>query len=149
MGTMTVDMARQPCPDRIVEDAGGAFGMVAVCGSAYYFFKGLYSSPNGHRLGGATVVRMNAPRVGGNFTIWCCLYSTFDCALVYARRKEDPWNSIASGAATGGLLAGACSPPTRPPPAAPPSSRSSRAPGSSTSRRWKATLDFERPGEEQ
>ncbi|CAN6284360.1 unnamed protein product [Urochloa humidicola] len=106
MGTRTVDMTRQPCPDRIVEDAGGAFGMGAVGGSAYHFFKGLYNSPNGHRLGGgATAVRMNAPRVGGSFAVWCCLYSTFDCALVYARRKEDPWNSIASGAATGGLLA--------------------------------------------
>ncbi|CAN6306262.1 unnamed protein product [Urochloa humidicola] len=106
MGTRTVDMTRQPCPDRIVEDAGGAFGMGAVGGSAYHFFKGLYNSPNGHRLGGgATAVRMNAPRVGGSFAVWCCLYSSFDCALVYARRKEDPWNSIASGAATGGLLA--------------------------------------------
>ena len=28
----------------------------------------------------------------------------FDCALVAVRRKEDPWNPIASGALTGGVL---------------------------------------------
>ncbi|CAN6289136.1 unnamed protein product [Urochloa humidicola] len=105
MGTRTVDMTRQPCPDRILEDAGTAFAMGAVGGSAFHFVKGLYNSPKGHRLGGgATAVRMNAQRVGGSFAVWGCLFSTFDCAMVHARRKEDPWNSIASGAATGGLL---------------------------------------------
>lgn len=29
----------------------------------------------------------------------------FDCSLVAIRHKEDPWNSIMSGAATGGFLA--------------------------------------------
>jgi len=48
---------------------------------------------------------MLAPRLGGSFAVWGGLFSTFDCALVYARAKEDPWNSIAAGAATGGLLA--------------------------------------------
>lgn len=28
----------------------------------------------------------------------------FDCTLVAVRRKEDPWNSIAAGALTGGVL---------------------------------------------
>jgi len=49
-------------------------------------------------------VRMNAPRVGGSFAVWGGLFSTFDCAMVYARQKEDPWNSIVAGAATGGFL---------------------------------------------
>ncbi|GFS33643.1 translocase inner membrane subunit 17-1 [Actinidia rufa] len=47
---------------------------------------------------------MNAPRVGGGFAVWGGLFSTFDCAAVYLSQKEDPWNSILSGAATGGLL---------------------------------------------
>jgi len=47
---------------------------------------------------------MNAPRVGGSFAVWGGLFSTFDCAMVYARQKEDPWNSIVAGAATGGFL---------------------------------------------
>ena len=37
--------------------------------------------------------------------MWGGLFSTFDCSLVAIRRKEDPWNSIISGAATGGVLA--------------------------------------------
>jgi len=36
--------------------------------------------------------------------VWGGLFSTVDCTLVYLRQKEDPWNSIASGALTGGLL---------------------------------------------
>lgn len=32
------------------------------------------------------------------------LFSTFDCSMVYLRQKEDPWNSIFAGAATGGFL---------------------------------------------
>jgi import inner membrane translocase subunit TIM17 len=36
--------------------------------------------------------------------VWGGLFSTFDCTLVALRKKEDPWNSIASGALTGGFL---------------------------------------------
>jgi hypothetical protein len=28
----------------------------------------------------------------------------FDCSFVYLRKKEDPWNSIMSGAITGAVL---------------------------------------------
>ncbi|XP_039788409.1 mitochondrial import inner membrane translocase subunit TIM17-1-like [Panicum virgatum] len=102
----TPETSREPCPDRIIDDVGGAFGMGAVGGAAFHFLKGVYNSPNGHRLaGGATSARMLALRLGGSFAVWGGLFSTFDCALVYAREKEDPWNSIASGAATGGQLA--------------------------------------------
>lgn len=102
----TPETSREPCPDRILDDVGGAFGMGAVGGSIFHFFKGLYNSPKGHRLaGGATSARMLAPRLGGSFAVWGGLFSTFDCAFVYAREKEDPWNSIAAGAATGGFLA--------------------------------------------
>ncbi|KAL1209381.1 Mitochondrial import inner membrane translocase subunit TIM17-1 [Cardamine amara subsp. amara] len=102
----TPENKREPCPDRILDDIGGAFGMGAGGGSAFHFIKGMYNSPSGFRLSGAAqAVRMNAPRVGGSFAVWGGLFSTFDCAMVYARQKEDPWNSILSGAATGGLLA--------------------------------------------
>ena len=37
--------------------------------------------------------------------MWGGLFSTFDCSLVAIRKKEDPWNSIISGALTGGVLA--------------------------------------------
>ncbi|KAG9156049.1 hypothetical protein Leryth_012121 [Lithospermum erythrorhizon] len=101
----TPETSREPCPDRILDDIGGAFGMGAVGGAAFHFLKGLHNSPKGERLvGGYQAVRMNAPRVGGSFAVWGGLFSTFDCTMVYVRQKEDPWNSIIAGAATGGFL---------------------------------------------
>lgn len=101
----TPETSREPCPDRILDDIGGAFGMGAVGGSAFHFLKGVYNSPKGERfVGGTQAVRMNAPRVGGSFAVWGGLFSTFDCTMVYVRQKEDPWNSIIAGAATGGFL---------------------------------------------
>ncbi|KAI4377411.1 hypothetical protein MLD38_015039 [Melastoma candidum] len=101
----TPETSREPCPDRILDDVGGAFGMGAVGGSAFHFIKGLYNSPSGTRLsGGVQAVRMNAPRVGGSFAVWGGLFSAFDCSMVFLRQKEDPWNSIFAGAATGGFL---------------------------------------------
>lgn len=101
----TPDHAREPCPDRILDDIGGAFSMGAVGGSAWHFIRGMKNSPRGERmLGGAQAVRINAPRIGGSFAVWGGLFSTFDCSMVYLRQKEDPWNSIAAGAATGGFL---------------------------------------------
>lgn len=101
----TPETSREPCPDRILDDIGGAFGMGAVGGSAFHFLKGVHNSPSGARLmGGTQAVRMNAPRVGGSFAVWGGLFSAFDCSMVYLRQKEDPWNSIIAGAATGGFL---------------------------------------------
>jgi hypothetical protein len=50
-------------------------------------------------------IRREAPRIGGSFAVWGGLFSTFDCTLVALRKKEDPWNSIAAGALTGGWCA--------------------------------------------
>ncbi|GAQ79620.1 TIM17 mitochondrial import inner membrane translocon protein [Klebsormidium nitens] len=100
-----VDHGREPCPDRILDDIGGAFSMGAIGGSAWHFIKGMKNSPKGERfLGGTQAVRLNAPRIGGSFAVWGGLFSTFDCSMIYLRGKEDPWNSIAAGAATGGFL---------------------------------------------
>merc|ERR1719437_316424 len=37
--------------------------------------------------------------------VWGGIFACFDCSLTSLRQKEDPWNSIISGAATGGTLA--------------------------------------------
>ncbi|XP_074538258.1 mitochondrial import inner membrane translocase subunit Tim17-B isoform X1 [Halichoeres trimaculatus] len=60
----------------------------------------------GHRMrGSANAVRIRAPQIGGSFAVWGGLFSTIDCGLVQLRGKEDPWNSITSGALTGAILA--------------------------------------------
>lgn len=80
--------------------------MGAIGGSIWHFFKGARNSPKGARfLGAIDAVKVRAPALGGSFATWGGLFSTFDCALQGIRRKEDPWNSIASGALTGGVLA--------------------------------------------
>jgi len=80
--------------------------MGAIGGSIWHFFRGARNSPRGARLIGAVdAVKVRAPALGGSFAIWGGLFSTFDCALQGVRGKEDPWNSIASGAMTGGVLA--------------------------------------------
>lgn len=40
----------------------------------------------------------------GQFAVWGFTFSSFDCMLARVRRKEDHWNSIASGALTGAVL---------------------------------------------
>jgi len=97
---------REPCPYRILDDMGGAFAMGAVGGSIFHFIKGARNSPSGQRFSGAVyAAKSRAPILGGNFAVWGVLYSSFDCTLSHMRQKEDPWNSIVSGAATGGVLA--------------------------------------------
>ncbi len=92
--------------DRIVDDLGSAFSMGCVGGSVWHFFKGMRHSPKGYRLsGGYSAVTLRAPVVGSNFAVWGGLFAVFDCSITHLRGKEDPINAIASGAATGGLLA--------------------------------------------
>lgn len=79
--------------------------MGAVGGGMWHLLKGMKNSPSGHRfVGGIDAIRSQAPRIGGSFAVWGGLFSTFDCTLVAVRKKEDPWNSIAAGAMTGGFL---------------------------------------------
>ncbi|KAK9675869.1 hypothetical protein RND81_11G037100 [Saponaria officinalis] len=79
--------------------------MGAVGGSVFHFIRGSVNSPCGKKiLGGIQTMRMNAPKTGGGFAAGGGLFSTFDCGMVYIRQKEDPWNSIAAGAHTGGFL---------------------------------------------
>lgn len=99
-------MERDPCPFRIVEDAGGGFVLGAVLSSGWYTFNGARNSPSGQRIRGAIYnAKMRTPVLAGGFAVWGMLFSSFDCTFEAIRRKEDPWNSILAGAATGGALA--------------------------------------------
>lgn len=55
--------------------------------------------------GGLDSVKMRTPAMAGSFAIWGATFSSVDCTLVYLRQQEDTWNSIISGATTGGILA--------------------------------------------
>lgn len=102
---MAEEYAREPCPYRIVDDCGGAFAMGAIGGGLFSLMKGWRNAPVGQRLkGSVAAVKTRAPVLGGNFAVWGGMFSLFDCCLMGARGKEDPWNSIASGALTGGVL---------------------------------------------
>lgn len=56
---------REPCPDRIVDDIGGAFAMGAVGGGIWHLVKGLKNSPSGFRLRGGIEVGGRARRCSG------------------------------------------------------------------------------------
>ncbi|XP_014388913.1 PREDICTED: mitochondrial import inner membrane translocase subunit Tim17-A, partial [Myotis brandtii] len=95
-------------PWRIVDDCGGAFTMGTIGGGIFQAVKGFRNSPVGvnHRLRGSlTAIKTRAPQLGGSFAVWGGLFSMIDCSLVQVRGKEDPWNSITSGALTGAILA--------------------------------------------
>ncbi|KAI3917752.1 hypothetical protein MKW98_021514 [Papaver atlanticum] len=77
-----------PCPHRIVDYAGGAFGLGAVGGGVYHFVKGL----------------LNSPRLGCYFGAWGATVSVCQCTIAYVRDKEDRWNFIIAAAAASGLL---------------------------------------------
>jgi len=110
----------------ILNDFGGAFAMGAVGGGIWHGIKGARSSPRvsspihflrleqlqltwilqGERFVGAiSTIKARAPVTGGNFGVWCGMFSTFDCAVKDWRQKEDAWNAIISGFMTGGCLA--------------------------------------------
>jgi import inner membrane translocase subunit TIM17 len=97
---------REPCPWRIIDDVGGAFCMGNIGGGLWHSIKGARMAPSGARLAGSlSAVQARAPVLGGQFAIWGGIFACFDCSLTSLRQKEDPWNSIISGAATGGTLA--------------------------------------------
>lgn len=53
----SVDHRREPCPDRIIDDVGGAFGMGAVGGGVWHLIKGIKNSPSGARMLGGVQAR--------------------------------------------------------------------------------------------
>jgi len=102
------EYAREPCPYRIVDDCGGAFAMGCIGGGVFQAIKGFRNAPSGfsrRMLGSLSAIKTRSPIIAGNFAVWGGMFSTIDCTLVHFRKKEDPWNSIISGAATGGILA--------------------------------------------
>lgn len=77
-----------------------------VGGSIWHSIGGFRNAPKGKGFSQAfSRVKARAPILGGSFAIWGTFFSIFDCSIAAIRHKEDPYNAIISGAATGGLLA--------------------------------------------
>lgn len=69
-------------------------------------FVGAWNAPKRQRIfNGLCHVRNRAPFLGGNFGLWGGIFSSVDCLLIYYRQKDDPYNAIAAGFITGGVLA--------------------------------------------
>lgn len=98
----------EPCPFRIVHECGGAFAMGCIGGCIFQAIKGFRNAPSGlnrRMLGSLSAIRSRTPTVAGSFAVYGGVFSTMECTMVHLRNKEDPWNSIISGIATGGILA--------------------------------------------
>ncbi|KAL3312081.1 Mitochondrial import inner membrane translocase subunit Tim17-A [Cichlidogyrus casuarinus] len=77
--------------------------MGTIGGGILHFVKGFKNAPSGFspRFTSAIYsVRQKSPVVGGSFAVWGATFSACECS-----QKEDPWNSITSGAFTGAILA--------------------------------------------
>jgi mitochondrial import inner membrane translocase subunit TIM17 len=82
-----------------------------IGGGIWHSIKGARMAPAGARMAGSlSAVQARAPVLGGQFAVWGGLFACFDCSLTSIRQKEDPWNSIISGGATGGVLAARAGP---------------------------------------
>ncbi|NWT06065.1 TI17A translocase, partial [Mionectes macconnelli] len=94
-------------PWRIVDDCGGAFTMGAIGGGIFQAIKGFRNSPvvSPAFPGFQGSIPSFLPSSPGSFAVWGGLFSMIDCSMVRVRGKEDPWNSITSGALTGAILA--------------------------------------------
>jgi len=82
--------------------------MGSIGGSIFQSIKGFRNAPTGinrRLLGSLSAIKERGPIIGGNFAVWGGVFSSIDCTLVHIRKKEDPWNSITSGALTGAVLA--------------------------------------------
>jgi len=102
------EYVREPCPWRIVDDCGGAFTMGLIGGSLFNAVGGARNAPSGAKrraLGALVRLKERAPVLGGQFAAWGLCFASFECTFAHLRQKEDPWNSIASGAAAGAVMA--------------------------------------------
>mmetsp|Transcript_64521 Transcript_64521/g.114707 ORF Transcript_64521/g.114707 Transcript_64521/m.114707 type:complete len:145 (+) Transcript_64521:92-526(+) len=98
---------RLPCPERIIDMVGSAFGIGCCGGFALTFVRGFRDHPKGHRLSGAFAqAQSRAPILGSTFAVWSGLFHAFECVI--SQRHPDPntARSAADAAACGFLTAG-------------------------------------------
>ena len=96
---------REPCPYRILDDAGSAFIFGSAGGTLWHSIGGYRNSPYGSKLKGIIYrVTTKVPKTAGAFGIWGILFASYDCSFAHIRSVDDAWNAIGSGALTGATL---------------------------------------------
>lgn len=82
------EYTREPCPYRIFDDLGSAFGMGLVGGSIFHSFSAYRNAAANQKMRNIfREVRLRSPVTGGQFAAWGGLFSTIDCSLVAIRKK--------------------------------------------------------------
>jgi import inner membrane translocase subunit TIM17 len=82
--------------------------MIGAIGGGVLFhgFKGYRNSPRGDRWRGSLeAIKQRGPILGGNFAVWSGLFNACECVLNEYRPRDDIWNVVIAGAATGSILA--------------------------------------------
>mmetsp|Transcript_9805 Transcript_9805/g.17735 ORF Transcript_9805/g.17735 Transcript_9805/m.17735 type:complete len:141 (+) Transcript_9805:137-559(+) len=99
---------RLPCPQRVVDMMGYAFGVGCCGGFAYTFVHGLRNNPSGHRVSGAFgAARARAPQLGGTFAMWSGIFHCFECAVSKRHGDVEPQRrSVIDAGICGFLTAG-------------------------------------------
>eukprot|EP00439_Symbiodinium_sp_Y106_P086424 s383_g33.t1 len=107
---MTAEPRRLPCPERIIDMVGFAFGCGTLGGFGMTFTRSLRDHPKGHRFSGAlAAAQARAPQLGSTFALWSGLFHAFECAV--SQRHLDPQGARSSidAALCGFLTAGVLS----------------------------------------
>mmetsp|Transcript_121610 Transcript_121610/g.190804 ORF Transcript_121610/g.190804 Transcript_121610/m.190804 type:complete len:136 (+) Transcript_121610:99-506(+) len=98
---------RVPCPERVIDMVGFAFGVGCCGGFGMTFARGLRDNPKGHRLSGAfSAAQARAPKLGSTFAIWSGFFHCFECAISQRHADPDGARSSVDAAACGFLTAG-------------------------------------------
>eukprot|EP00933_Yihiella_yeosuensis_P059906 TRINITY_DN6169_c1_g2_i1.p1 TRINITY_DN6169_c1_g2~~TRINITY_DN6169_c1_g2_i1.p1 ORF type:complete len:137 (-),score=19.51 TRINITY_DN6169_c1_g2_i1:90-500(-) len=98
---------RLPCPERIVDMVGFAFGVGCIGGFGLTFVNSLGNFPKGHKISGAfAAAQTRAPVLGSTFAMWSGLFHCFECAISRRHANPDGARSSVDAAACGFLTAG-------------------------------------------
>eukprot|EP00931_Biecheleriopsis_adriatica_P065543 TRINITY_DN40052_c0_g1_i1.p1 TRINITY_DN40052_c0_g1~~TRINITY_DN40052_c0_g1_i1.p1 ORF type:complete len:137 (-),score=21.56 TRINITY_DN40052_c0_g1_i1:65-475(-) len=101
---------RLPCPERIVDMVGFAFGVGACGGFGMTFARSLRDHPKGHRFSGAlAAAQTRAPQLGSTFALWSGLFHCFECAVCQRHTNPQGPRSSVDAAMCGFLTAGVLS----------------------------------------
>eukprot|EP00930_Biecheleria_cincta_P100887 TRINITY_DN92513_c0_g1_i1.p2 TRINITY_DN92513_c0_g1~~TRINITY_DN92513_c0_g1_i1.p2 ORF type:complete len:151 (+),score=25.90 TRINITY_DN92513_c0_g1_i1:35-454(+) len=101
---------RLPCPERIVDMVGFAFGVGTCGGFGLTFARSLRDHPKGYRLSGAlSAAQARAPQLGSTFAMWSGIFHCFECAVSQRHRNPDGARSSVDAAMCGFLTAGVLS----------------------------------------